>query len=213
MKSSLHITHKIIIAALLIGLLGLCLIVLSRGVGPSDNSVDARPPAPVATFMLGDNYFYRQDDDRWGSETIGDTDDTLYAYGCTIASVALAASNLTGAEITPWELEQNLSKVDGFTDRGWLIWGKVQAATDGQVRAVYYDTPNHSDIDGCMETGGYPIVKIKLMGAIVHWVAIVGRTKDQYLIRDPLYGSREDGPVELSQRGKDIYSLRCVLAR
>ena len=63
--------------------------------------VDARHDRPQATFMLPDNYVFRQDDARWSGKRIGETEDSLSAYGCTIASVAMAASNLTQSEITP----------------------------------------------------------------------------------------------------------------
>ena len=160
--------------------------------------------------MLRDEYVFRQDDPKWASETIGDTTDTMERYGCTIASVALAASNLTQSEITPQALETRLSDVGGFTDRGWLIWDKITPATDGNIQAKYFDTPNHADIDACMKAGHYPILKIKLRGSIIHWVAVVGRTKDQYLIRDPLVGKATDGPIELSHRSDDIYGVRCI---
>jgi len=101
--------------------------------------------------------------------------------------------------ITPMELETRLTQAGGFTDRGWLIWDKVSEATDGKVAARYYDAP-----------GNYPVVKIKLYDSIIHWVAIVGTTKDQYLIRDPLVGGETDGPIELSDRSQDIFGVRCI---
>lgn len=181
---------------------------ITRGKPPAP--VDARPDVPLATFMLPDNYVFRQDDGRWASETIGNTTDSLAAYGCTIASVAMAASNLMDSEITPIEMETRLTQVSGFTGRGWLIWDKVSEATNGQVSARYFDNPNHSDINSCMEAGNYPVVKIKLYDSIIHWVTIVGRTKDQYLIRDPLVGSKEDRPIKLSDRSQDIFGVRCI---
>jgi len=161
------------------------------------------PERPLATFMLPDEYMFRQDDVRWAGETIGETEDSL-------ASVAMAASNLTQSEITPMELEARLTEADGFTSRGWLIWDKVSEATGGKVSARYYDTPDHRDINRCMAEGNYPVVKIKLYDSIIHWVAIVGTTKDQYLIRDPLVGEADDRPIALSERSNDIFGVRCI---
>lgn len=83
--------------------------------------IEARPAAPTATFMLPDDYVFRQDDSRWGQFTIGETTDTMRAYGCTLSSVAMAVSNLTDETVTPGELVTRLNTLDGFTDRGWLI--------------------------------------------------------------------------------------------
>ena len=167
-------------------------------------------PSPVPTMMLADDYIYRQDDSRWGHETIGETTDTMSAYGCTISSVALAASNLTQTEITPSMLQSRLSDAGGFTSRGWLIWDKVSEATDGKITAKYFDNPSHTDIEACIAEGNYPVIKIKLYDSIIHWVAIVGTTEDQYLIRDPLVGTANDAPIELSDRSEDILGVRCI---
>ncbi len=212
------LAHKIAFLAVLLGGVSLAIILQDRA-RPADPipvrlPENARPEklieTPQATFMLGDEYVFRQDDRRWSRETIGETEDTLSEYGCTIASVAMAASNLTQNEITPMELERRLTEADCFTNRGWLIWDKVSEATDGKVSARYYDAPDHRDIKSCLAAGNYPVVKIKLYESIIHWVAIVGTTKDQYLIRDPLVGSAEDAPIELSERSQDIFGVRCI---
>lgn len=180
------------------------------------------PPEPIEAvqinsgvlFMLPDNYAYRQDNPIWARDKIGDTDDSLMAYGCTISGVAMAASNLTQTEISPQLLNQQLSDVGGFTERGWLIWSKVSEVTEGKVQAEYYDAPNHADIQSCMYEGGYPLLKIYLPGQIVHWVTVVGSTSDEYLIRDPLVGGANQGPIKLSERSSKILGVRCIrLAR
>ena len=160
--------------------------------------------------MLPDNYAYRQDNPIWASDKIGDTEDSLLAYGCTISGVAMAVSNLTEEEVTPQTLNRKLSDAGGFTDRGWLIWDKVSEVTEGRVEAEYFDTPSHETIRSCMDEGGYPLLKIYLPGQIVHWVTVVGNSKAQYLIRDPLSGGPNDPPIELSERSEDILGVRCV---
>jgi len=62
-----------------------------------------------------------------------------------------------------------------------------------------------------MAAGNYPVIKIKLYDSIVHWVMIIGTSKDEYLIRDPLIGEAADGPIALSTRSSDIYSVRCIM--
>lgn len=172
--------------------------------------VPAEPERPVPTFMLPDNHFYRQDDPRWAGDTIGQTTDRMAGYGCTIASVAMAASNLTGEKITAGELQKQLADNDGFTDRGWLIWSALPKATDHQVKARLYRQPDHAHIQTCMDAGHYPLIKIYLGGTIVHWVLIVGTTESGYLVRDPLFGNAQDPPVTLASRADKIHALRCI---
>lgn len=172
--------------------------------------VPATPEAPLATFMLPDNYVFRQDDPVWAGNRIGDTEDRMAGYGCTISSVAMAASNLTGAEITPGELQSRLWDHTGFTDRGWLIWSALPKATGDKVQAKIYRKPDHSHIHACLADGHYPLIKIYLGGTIVHWVLIVGTTEDDYLVRDPLYGGPDDPPTALSTRADKIHALRCI---
>ena len=76
--------------------LGLCLVVIALIAGfilntkPSEPVNHTVPEDMQASFMMPDEYVYRQDDTLWAADTIGDTSDTLYAYGCTVASVAMA---------------------------------------------------------------------------------------------------------------------------
>ena len=109
-------------------------------------------PAP-AIFMLADNYSYRQDDPAWGASRIGMTSDSLESYGCTIASVAVAASNLLKTEISPDEMNTLLGDANGFTNRGWLIWKHVGTATDGKLRAALDNRPSHNAIRPMYDLG------------------------------------------------------------
>lgn len=202
-------TLKLIYFALCLVVFTIVTLFILRGKNPEP--VDqALPESLQATFMMPDKYVYRQDDAAWAADTIGDTTDTLHAYGCTIASVAMATSNLTSKRITPQSLNAKLSEVGGFTDRGWLIWDKVKEATDSKISATYFDKPNHQDINQCMDEGGYPVIKIKLHESIIHWVKIVGKSNDEYLIRDPLVGTKTDPPIGLSSRSDKIHAVRCI---
>lgn len=172
--------------------------------------ISTRPETPLATFMLPDRYVFRQDDPLWSSDRIGETNDSMAAYGCTIASVAMAVSNLTNEKVTPQMMQQRLSEQQGFTSRGWLIWDKVSDATNGAARARYFNEARHENIKACIDADSYPVVKINLHGVVIHWVLIVGTTKDDYLIRDPLSGGQNDAPITLSSRSETIEGVRCI---
>ena len=176
---------------------------------------DIQPPgAPMSSspqyISLPDKYAYRQDDDRWRLDALGYSRDRMQDYGCTVTAVANAISNLSGQSMTPQELNDKLAPAGGYTNRSWLIWDKIQQVTNGDITVEYYDTFDHASIGQCMGDGGYPVIKIKLASGIIHWVLIVAQTKNDYLIRDPLVGSRTDKPIYLSTRTDGIQALRCV---
>jgi len=159
-------------------------------------------------IMLTDNAVFRQDDKRWAKDKIGATQDTIYDYGCTLTSAANAITNLTGREMTPAAFNKKMSRVGGFTDRGWLVWSKIEDITDGKVVARMYNNPSHKRINSCLAKGEYPLVKIFLGGTLQHWVMVVGRNGEDYLVRDPLVTSAD--PTLLSSRGDEIHSVRCI---
>jgi hypothetical protein len=162
------------------------------------------------TIALPDNYAFRQDDPRWGGRRLGKTKDTLSDYGCTLTSVAIAASNLLKTEISPVDMNRRLTKAGGFTKTGLLKWGQVGAASEGKLHAVLSTEPSHKAIASCMQNGGYPIIKIDPDARVNHWVVVVGKSKDDYYIRDPRIGKPDDAPIPLSSRSDYIYAARCV---
>jgi len=175
---------------------------------PPIQSTDATHPPE---FRLADTYSFRQNDMIWGGQTIGETTQSLFNYGCTITSVAMASSNLMQTKITPSDVEASLQQHGGFTKSGLLIWDRLQPATNGRVRAIVAAKANHNSIQKCAAKDGYPVVKIKLSNGIIHWVLIVGSAEQDYLIRDPLVGGPNDAPIWLSQRSDNIYALRCLV--
>jgi len=192
--------------------LGLVILwALSRGGSPIPVLIDTptRPKDIIVKTQLPNDFIFRQDDQRWGGEFIGETQDSLKAYGCTISSVAMAISNLTGEAYTPQALNTDLFAIGGFTDRGWLIWDSISKVTDNKISPKYYKRLDHDDINTCMAGGNYPIVKIYLNDSYVHWVLILGTTESDYIIRDPLFGHKDE--IEfLSDTATEIHAVRCV---
>ena len=154
--------------------------------------------------------YYLQGDPEWSEEKIGGSGETIHRVGCTLCSVAMAVSDL-GHEINPSVLNRNLIDNGGYTDRGWLVWGAVPAATDGFAEVVFCNEPTFKQLDQCLERGEISIVKIFLPGPIQHWVAVVGKKGNEYLIKDPAVRSRKI--VKLSSRAPAIHSIRYVKRR
>lgn len=156
------------------------------------------------------HFYYLQGDPEWADELIGGSDETIGHVGCTLCSLATAVSEL-GHVINPSVLNQNLIANRGYTDRGWLIWGAVPAATDNFAEVVYCNEPTFRQIDDCLEKREFPIVKIFLPGPIPHWVAVVGKKGKEYLIKDPAVSGQKI--VNLSIRAPAIHALRYVRKR
>lgn len=185
------------------------LTVYKNSGAPTDKPKQISPSTNL-TLALPDNYAFRQDDPKWGARKLGGTEDSLSDYGCTVTSVAMAASNLLRTEIFPAELNLRLNRAGGYTKSGLLIWRHVGTATKGKLRAVMNTEPSHIAINQCMQEDGYPIIKIDIGRGINHWAVIVGKSKDDYYIRDPRIGGINDAPIALSSRSDYIYATRCV---
>ena len=132
--------------------------------------------------VLRESVYFLQADPRWGNDVVGGSGESLSAVGCTICAVAMAAGSL-GYDVTPGELNARLVRADGYTSRGWLIWSKVSI----------------------------PVVRFFLPGGIPHWVAIVGKSGKEYLVKDPLDSTKQI--VTLSRKTKTIVSVRYVEKR
>jgi hypothetical protein len=163
-----------------------------------------------ANYMLADKSNFRQDERGWAYDPLGHTNQTMREFGCTVTSVANAITNYDKDFVTPRILNNNLIKASGYTDRGWLKWSAISAATEGKYSARIFTSPSNANIDFCLLNNEYPVVKIFLRGTVQHWVLIVGKSNGEYLIRDPLEGDRAEKPILLSERADKVHSLRCI---
>lgn len=151
---------------------------------------------------------FLQSDPRWQAEHIGHSQtETLGAVGCTLCSLTTAAITL-GEDTDPPRLNKMLTAAGGFTPQNWLVWSAVGAVFEKRLEVVVHNSPSHSALDAALERGEYPLVKFFLPMGIPHWVLVVGKEGQEYLILDPALGRAE--PLPLSTRATGIYSLRVV---
>ena len=73
--------HKLTKRVKIVAILGLAALALLIFIGiqkrqGSAPAVSTKLAQPIPTFMLPDNYVFRQDDSRWGTETTGETEDS-----------------------------------------------------------------------------------------------------------------------------------------
>ena len=158
----------------------------------------AKAPTPL---------IYLQTDPRWREERIGGSDETLGAVGCTVCCIAMALEH-HGIHVTPAELNARLKAADGYTDRGWVKWHTVSTVTRNAVRIQVPKTPSPQRIDAALAGGSPVIAKVLISRVTQHWVLIVGKDGEDYLIKDPL----GDGEAleRLSKYSSGVQAIRIV---
>jgi len=148
---------------------------------------------------------FRQKDPRWSEETIGGFGERMARVGCTVCSLAMAL-DYYGVKKTPKELNDFLKANDGYNPRGWLRWNCVDKISGGAVTMDYMGRPSHEVIDRALKNSQPVLAKVYIKGVIPHWVLIVGKDQQEYLMRDPL---GEEGSVgRLSDYRSKVFAVR-----
>lgn len=197
-----------------LGWAGVVVFVLAAGFFGLRMSRERPHPIParggeVLTMMPLQTTHYLQKDPRWESETVGGSGETLGQVGCTLCSLAMAL-DYYGIKTTPKDLNDFFKRNDGYTPQGWLKWKTVSSFANGKVAMDYIGPPAHRRIDQALRSSQPVIAKIFINGAIPHWVLIVGKDADDYLMRDPLEDGKSVQP--LSKYGSKIHAIRTLRA-
>ena len=148
---------------------------------------------------------YLQNDAAWKNESIGYSSYSMGGSGCLISSAATSMEAL-GISITPKELNDRLTAVDGYEGAD-LLWYKISEAVPG-VQYRYSRFFSGKTIDSDLAAGFLPIVEVSYYKTgVKHWVLIIGAKNGEYLISDPL--NPEKAPMPLSTHGK-VYAYRVL---
>lgn len=148
---------------------------------------------------------YRQDDEQWSDDRLGDSQYTLRSSGCLVSCIASALSMENNTAETPGTLNMKLSSGHAYDAEGNLQWGQLSVLYDYQVDV--YQEVSSNIIDNCLLEGRYPIVRVRMhaLGSF-HYVLIVGIQNGKYLCMDPL----RNEVTSLSSYGNRVYGIRCV---
>ena len=166
-------------------------------------SVDKNSTKSIAIIKIPD--FYNQQDKRWKNIPLGKTNETLGKVGCLVSSVAMNLSYLNIVK-TPKEINHELTEIEGYTQRGWLIWDKLREITADEV-VVKFPMLSHESMDTYLEQGQPVLAKVFIHRVIPHWVLVVGKEKGEYLMLDPL---TKGEATKLSSYGSYLYSIRVL---
>lgn len=188
-----------LIIVLIIGILGTCYIFRTRSTKLAGITL-----IPSRDFPVADIPYYLQNDPKWSTDKIGNTTSTMGSTGCLITCVAVSLNHL-GVEVTPQELNQALTEINGYQGAD-LIWYKINEAYSS-VDYSYGRTFSSDTIENDLESGRLPIVNVRINGVATHWAMIVGAADGDFLIFDPL--NKDKMPIPLKKYGK-VYAYRVL---
>ena len=198
---------KIVLAACLAILLlaALCLggyLLAYRNIQNNGITLSAsRDIAPPAVEV------YLQNDPTWAGDTIGNSTTTLGSAGCLISCAAMAISQF-GSRVTPAQVNQAMTAVDGF-DYDEFLWYRVKEAFPG-LDYRYQRVFDSGTIERDLEDGLLPIVKVRYHGnGAQHWLLVVGAAGGEFLVIDPLDTGRQ--PVPLNGTHGRVYAYRVLV--
>lgn len=194
---------KRIVIRLLISVAGILAVVIAllgfrlRGSVVIRADQTARVPQDVTA--------YKQDDERWADDALGDSSYTMKSSGCLVSCIASAISMESRDEVTPGELNQIFTEHGAYDSEGNIQWAAVDRI-DGYSTHVYQGVAQQ-EIDQCLAAGHYPIVRVRVNGVgNFHYVLIVGTENEDYICMDPLKSEL----TELSQYLGRVYAVRMV---
>ena len=169
------------------------------------NGTQIKAPREEEILSETEPVLYRQDDERWGEDRLGDSRFTMRSSGCLVSSIASAVSMESGMEETPGALNEKFSDRQVYDSEGNLQWEQLNAL--GEYRVDVFREVTSEVIDTCLSEGGYPIARVRMYAlGNIHYVLIVGVQDGEYLCMDPL----QDKLMKLSSYGNRVYALRCV---
>jgi hypothetical protein len=132
---------------------------------------------------------FAQDDPRWSNVLLGPSTDTLGDEGCAVTSGAMVAA-FYGVKTDPQKLNAFLTRTGGFTSDGLIHWDHVPSIAPRHLELAYEGAPSYDLIDANLRAMNPVIVMFPLANGGYHFVVIVGKLGQDYLIRDPAASPR-----------------------
>jgi peptidoglycan hydrolase CwlO-like protein len=138
-------------------------------------------------------FYFNQLDARWIDGKLGfSTSSTIGDYGCGLASLAMVYKYY-GISTTPPVLNDKLRNTGAFVD-DLLDWRHVAPASDGRLSLVGSPYPvgranvDWNLIDSQLAGGNPVIVYVDRPGQINHYVVLIQKRGNGYLMHDPIEG-------------------------
>lgn len=159
--------------------------------------------------------FFRQKDDRWKTDTLGDSVYHMADSGCLTCCVAAALQmqqiSVDGLpeNADAGEVNQFFSEHGVYDGAGNLLWEMLEQTAGVSVRKQDAAELQDGELDQELAAGRYPIVRVKMpKSGSYHYVLLVGSADGTYLCMDPLQAKEQTVP--LSDFGGKIYAVRVL---
>jgi len=139
---------------------------------------------------------FSQLDPRWRYKKLGTSASTIGGYGCLLTSATMVCAHY-GKNTNPDLLNQAMIRVNGYANGNlWKFWSLSAVYPDITIRD-YVDCEKVPAplalIDTRLAEGIPVIVKVDYYpGGTVqqHWVVLCGKSGDDYIVADPISGTR-----------------------
>ena len=156
---------------------------------------------PDRDIVVSEDYIlYRQDNDLWAGDYLGESTFTMKSSGCLVTCIASAMN------VDPKTLNEQFSLHNVYDSEGNLLWGNLKNADDSYHVEVFSEVSKDILMD-CLNNDRFPIVRVRMHGiGNFHYVLIVKAEKGIFYCMDPL----QDEVTPLSAYGNRIYAIRCV---
>ena len=147
-----------------------------------------------------------QKDPKWKNNLIGtDQNSTIGSFGCLLTDLTMVV-NAFGASETPTTLNDKMRNAGGY--QGSLIIPAVLPVVTPQVQFNRFQPCENSpapiaDIDTALAAGNPVIVEVDYSpaaGLQSHWVILLGKSGNDYVIQDPWPFPVDSGQVLLTGR-------------
>jgi len=138
---------------------------------------------PENSDKASTTWYFSQQDSRWGTQKIGNSNSLMKDYGCAVTSVAMVFRKF-GASVDPKKLARE--KIF-YSDL--IKWPTNWNSNIKLISSVSHGNVNWSKIDAQIKKGDPVIVHIyKTNGRGGHYVVITGKNKKDYIVHDPYFG-------------------------
>ena len=137
---------------------------------------------------------YSQKDTRWASDKLGTSSVTIGAYGCLITAASMVCTYF-GKDTDPGKINKDLITVNGYESSNLLRYNAITTLYPDII--VDWDKfladPDDALIDEVLVQELPVIVQVdynpETSALDQHWVIIIGKDQNGYLIADPIDGS------------------------
>jgi len=124
-------------------------------------------------------WFYSQQDSRWGENLIGLSDMKVWEVGCLITSVAMIYKS-NGVDVTPATIASDPNYF--FSDTAYML------LPFPSLSGFHFTAISTDDVGNQLQQNNPVIVHVSTGTYDGHWIVLIKRDGDDYIINDPWEG-------------------------